>query len=355
MARTYRWYASLVAQVRANNPKLENVDCIECPIHLMRRLCSALEQNTVVQSLSITGNTDPYIADDPDVIGPTGIDSEGLRILSRVLTVNRTLKSIDLCCVKFGIDDIQTLTTAIAGSTSLEAIGISYSVLTPDDWTFLTDALRHNSSIRSLRIRTHQIDADGFRILTDVLTSKPLIRSLNFSQSIRDSQSMNVIMDFLAGTTSIVELDLSESVGYNIERLCGVLRSNTGLRSLRLRSANRYVSSFRTLIRNGRYLTSLDLSNNTIALKSHDEPFLIKYLVKSGSISMLNLCNNPISDYIKTVLKSIPQQRRKYQLRQHYAFLSTAYYDCSPTFGLDRYIARYILSFCPIRPLVIKF
>ncbi|RUS91250.1 hypothetical protein EGW08_000962 [Elysia chlorotica] len=112
--------------------------------------------------------------------------------------------------------------------------------LTGQDVAVLAAALRENSTVHSLDLRLNALDDAGGEALAGLLQNTRTLRELNLSSCGLSPDSLRTLAVAVGANRSLFDLDLSflevgdESAPY----MRDMLRSNSGLRKLRLRSNN---------------------------------------------------------------------------------------------------------------------
>ena len=187
------------------NQHLELLGIKPCPANIVRHLREGLLQNSVLQSIDLSGNI--------------MTDSEQTKLIGLILSECPTLLSLDLSKCSFPVDSINDIASGIVSNTRLNClkldclniIGTKYSI----SWHILFSSLKRHVSIHTLSVCKNKLD---FEAVEELIQHNKVIRTLKcndcgFSetqlQQIADQLSLRVSND---STQSVDTPDQQEIV-----------------------------------------------------------------------------------------------------------------------------------------------
>lgn len=216
-------------------------------------ICSALESNTTLASLDLSGNS---------------LRGEGPKAVARMLEANRTLVDLDLEDIDLRDEGAEDLATAAARNSALRRLNVSRNTdLSADGMLRMIDGLVA-ARLSSLDLRGIGLDDTGARRLADGLASSPL-RILNVGCNAIGDDGASALFDALCdnGTLQTLVLENVRLAAKGCNAAADFLRSNHTLRSLDLSDNSIDPAACDQLARGLRHntaLTHLDLGFNYV-------------------------------------------------------------------------------------------
>lgn len=163
----------------------------------------------------------------------------------------------------------EALASLIRNHNCICELRMGKTQLCGEDVSIIAKSLEENRTIHSLDLRLNNIGQKGAIAVADLLLKTKSLRLLNLSSTNMDLRSIKKIVGATAGNKCLTDLDLSFlDIGDECcECLRDMLRANTNLQKLRLRSNNLTWSGCYVIaegLSHNLCLNVLDLSRNTI-------------------------------------------------------------------------------------------
>ncbi len=163
-------------------------------------------------------------------LDPTGaFNSEGMMHLSRMMSVTKTLKVLQLARNALRDEDIGWLASSIMYMPGLQELDISGNQLTGIGMGAIRDTIishaaleGENEGLRVLDLSYNPIArAEGVKILCEGLIRTLTIRKLNLRSCMMTREDMDLLQDTLAQNSTILKMDVSCNLGGKVaEALC---------------------------------------------------------------------------------------------------------------------------------------
>ncbi|KAI7907857.1 uncharacterized protein BX663DRAFT_12874 [Cokeromyces recurvatus] len=308
-----RW----VKQLNENDPKLTSLHILSfrhITTHELTRIFNAIAHNTILQNLYISGHQ---------------LDATSIEALSESLTLNETLKSLNIGHAAFGQrpDLFSIFCEGLAVNEGLELLDFENKALNYESVKLLADALAKNQHLSEINLARNELNDDSIATLAPSLSK---LTKVNLSMNKIGVKGAEALACHVLGNAAsqVQELDISENpllegaamlataLGHNkhlhVLKMVNVVSpdedtllpppalSNSEL-SEQPQETNQEFSIYgnalmqaigQSLITN-RHLTHLWLDNNSIESKALDT--LVTHLDNSALIE-LNLRQNLIDD-----------------------------------------------------------
>ena len=231
-------------------------------------------------------------------LNSNGIGDSGATFLSQALATNSSLTSLDLSWNSIDDSGATSLSRALTVNSSLTSLGLSNDSIGPSGATSLSQALATNSSLTSLDLCGNRIGASGATSLSQALAGNTSLTSLNLIHNDIGASGATSLFQALATNSSLTSLNL------RLNRICPSgatslfqgLATNSSLTSLNL-SVNLLsgfgATSLSQALATNSSLTSLDLHGNRIGASGATSLFLA--LAGNSSLTSLDLCGNEIN------------------------------------------------------------
>jgi Ran GTPase-activating protein (RanGAP) involved in mRNA processing and transport len=163
-------------------------------------LANALEESTSVcnlKSLELTGNN---------------LGHKGMQILSKMLTVDRTIESFYAGTNNIGPEGAAHLSFAIKRNYTLRKLHINDNNIGPEAASLLFDQLRDdNRTLENLNVANNSIGTEGASDLAAVFRQNEALTHIDLSGNRIESNGVISLMDALSYNISLVHLQLSNN------------------------------------------------------------------------------------------------------------------------------------------------
>ncbi|XP_067016921.1 protein NLRC3-like [Acropora muricata] len=283
------WYIGTFFKALAFNSTVKNLE-----LHLCEQTLSPEDINLLTEVLTV--NKSLYSLD----LSNGHIGDEGANSLAQALRVNTSLFSLKMPFIQsIGAEGADSLAQALEVNTSLSCLNLNSDSIRAEGANSLAQALRVNASLSSLDLNFNSIGDEGANSLAHALSVNTTLSSLDLSYNCIYAKGANSLAQALSKNASLSSLNLSgNSIGNEgANSLAQALRVNTSLSSLEMRLNNigdEGVISLAQALMVNTSLSSLDLLRNCI----HDEGAnsLAQALRVNTSLSSLNLSYSSIGD-----------------------------------------------------------
>jgi hypothetical protein len=194
------------------------VNCTQIENEGVQLIASALETNSTLTSLSLSGNS---------------ISQEGAEALSQVLSKNTTLETLNLAGNNLGVEGARLLSSSLLVSTSLTSLNLSRNQLYNKGTRFLSDALHSNKTVKHLYLENNRIGDDGAEGLAEALQKNSNLKTLDLGNNTIAKVGVRSLITALEANTTLTVLKLQDNVGWKDvkEVIKPLLARNIGISS----------------------------------------------------------------------------------------------------------------------------
>ena len=230
-------------------------------------------------------------------LGHNSIGDSGATSLSQALAVNSSLTCLYMGGNRIGASGAASLSQALATNSSLNRLHLPSNIITDSGATSLSQALAFNSSLTSLDLSCNSVGASGAASLSQALTTNSSLTSLNLRGNSIGSLGATSLSQALAVNSSLTSLNLRSNIigDSGATSLSQALAVNSSLTNLDL-TVNGIGDSGATSLSQGlatnSSLTSLDLRGNVIG--DSGATSLSQALATNSSLTSLHLYDNDI-------------------------------------------------------------
>lgn len=201
------------------------------------------------------------------VLSCYAIVDDGAFAIGSVLGSNKSIEKLQLRDLR-NVREISTFFELLVENRTFTEVSLRHCVICPRGARVIASFLKQHPKLQEFRLTDSQLCADALQILCDGVKGNVTLQSVYFvNDEINGSESAMHLSNMLNGS-SIRELYLGENNlddgGVEVLAL-GILRSNTALRHLDMRSngiTQAGALSLQGLIVNSRFLLSLNVSDN---------------------------------------------------------------------------------------------
>ncbi|DAZ92938.1 TPA: hypothetical protein N0F65_008466 [Lagenidium giganteum] len=157
------------------------------------------------------------------------------KLLSHVLTLSTTLKTLDLGFNRITDKGAVLLARALERNTSLQQLYLSGNEIGPIGATALANALKVNRTLQTLHLSGNNIGEDGAAALAEGLQHNLALRALYLGTNGIGSNGMKSLAQALQVNEALEELTLGQNkIGSDGLRHVAAMLSNTTTRTIRL-------------------------------------------------------------------------------------------------------------------------
>lgn len=226
--KQYQFKKKLI-RIRAKDTQLTHLDLSQTGLSYLNiiELCSALDSNTILTSLDVSGND---------------IDNAGAKLLA----ARTTLKSLKVSYSLLEGDGV----LALAANTQLRSLDVSHSRINSAD----AQALAANQTLTSLNVSATHIDD----AVAKLLAASTTLKSLNISHNCMGNDGAQA----MAANTNLTSLNVSEN--YIDNDGAKVLAANTSLTSINV--SRNYIGDDILLLLRDTIIRNIDARKLIVAL-----------------------------------------------------------------------------------------
>ncbi|KAI9473971.1 MAG: hypothetical protein EXX96DRAFT_324484 [Benjaminiella poitrasii] len=217
-----RW----VKQLTENDPKLVSLHILSfrrMSTKDLARIFTAIADNTVLENLYVSGHA---------------LDATSLEALSESLTLNETLKSLNIGNATFGqhVDLVKIFCEGLAVNDGLITLDLENKALDKESVKVLSNALVKNQHLKEINLARNGLDDESMSALAPALTK---LTKVNLGMNEVGVQGCQILADQVLNnkTSQVQELDLSDNplLG-GAAVVAAALKDNQQLRVLKMAS-----------------------------------------------------------------------------------------------------------------------
>ena len=160
---------SKLSDILTSNETIRTIDFNYCKITGdIKLIFDALVTNTTVEELLLSGTK--------------GITNEDITYLSKMLTVNKTLETLDLLNCKITDNHVQYICKALTKNETLTFLDFSCNrLITSVSTSTIADLIQTTTSLTKLCLNDTSLKSDDIKTICITLTKNPMIETLHLS------------------------------------------------------------------------------------------------------------------------------------------------------------------------------